>query len=98
MLLMSEFRRSRGGEETDLLCVEVSALGSPSALPRVSCEPWQELPSPRTMSKADHAHEDFLRSLLLKTDAYRPRQASLPCMENLGETGGAQHAADCCCI
>ncbi|CAM9724731.1 unnamed protein product, partial [Scytosiphon promiscuus] len=75
-------------EDQDLLCVEVSALGQapmPGALPRVSCDRWQQQEEEVfPMSGADQAHEDFLNSLLLKTDAYRPLQTSLRCMEDPG--------------
>lgn len=88
---MSDFVRNRvacGAEDPDLLCVEVSALGAapPTAVPHVGCDKaWpRELPLPDAcgMSVADQTREDFLRSLLLKTDAYRPRQSSLPLMED----------------
>lgn len=93
---MSEFGRLLPrGEDTDLLCVEVSALAQatvPAALPRVSCDGWQQeqeqeqRPEKRfPLSSADQAHEDFLTSMLLKTDAYRPLHTSLRCMEDPGE-------------
>lgn len=79
-------RRSMGGEDTDLLCVEVSALGAPPTLPRVAFGVWQELPPACTMSSTEQTHEDFLKSLLLKTDVYRPLQASLRYMEDPSKT------------
>lgn len=76
-------------EDTDLLCVEVSSTGGVSStLPRVSCGGgWHQFPSTvaRTISSTDHAQEDFLSSLLLKTDAYRPREQSLTRMEDAGD-------------
>lgn len=81
---MSEFAWSRAGEDTDLLCVEVSALGAavpaPCALPKENCG-GQETPS----CTADQTKEEFLRSLLLKTDTYRPQQSSLAYMDNKGD-------------
>lgn len=97
---MTEFGHLPRGEDTDLLCVEVSAMGQapmPAPLPKVSRSGWQqqqqqheeveEAQPPRNlpMSSADQAHEDFLTSTLLKTDAYRPLQTSLLCMEDPGE-------------
>lgn len=78
---MSDFRPPRRGEDTDLLCVEVSAFGTASntALPKVPCDGHEAAP------RQDHAQEEFLRSLLLKMDTYRPRQSSFACMENQGE-------------
>ena len=71
------------GEDTDLLCVEVSALGAPPpTLPRVAFGVWQELPPACTMSSSEQTHEDFLKSLLLKTDVYRPLKTSLRYMED----------------
>lgn len=87
---MSEFGRGVGGEDTDLLCVEVSALGAPPSLPWVACEVLQELPPGCTMGSANQPHEDFLKSLLLKTDAYRPLHAGLRFMEDPGEIGAAR--------
>lgn len=75
-----------GGDDTDLLCVEVSALGAPPTLPRVAFGVWQELPPACTMSSTEQTHEDFLKSLLLKTDVYRPLQASLRYMEDPSKT------------
>ena len=74
-----------GGEDTDLLCVEVSALGAPPTLPRVAFGVWQELPPACTMSSTEQTHEDFLKSLLLKTDVYRPVQRHLRFMEDASE-------------
>lgn len=87
---MTEFARSRSTvDDTDLLCVEVSGLGAGSStLPRVSCGGgWHQFPSTvaRTISSTDHTQEDFLSSLLLKTDAYRPRQQSLERMQDTGD-------------
>lgn len=87
---MTEFARSRSAvDDTDLLCVEVSGLGAGSStLPRVSCGGgWHQFPSTvaRTISSTDHTQEDFLSSLLLKTDAYRPRQQSLTRMQDTGD-------------
>eukprot|EP00752_Nemacystus_decipiens_P018470 g16560.t1 len=91
---MTEFDHPPRGEDTDLLCVEVSALGQapmPAALPKVSHSAWQQQQREEAeeerqrdlpMSGADQAHEDFLASMLLKTDAYRPLQTSLLCMED----------------
>eukprot|EP00903_Cladosiphon_okamuranus_P013742 g12793.t1 len=98
---MTEFGRLPRGEETDLLCVEVSALGqapmpAAAALPKMSRGGWQQQEQQQQkheeeeeeerrevpMSGADQAHEDFLTSMLLRTDAYRPLQTSLLCMED----------------
>lgn len=89
-------QRTRYAEDTDLLCVEVSALGATAVTaPSVAVLPtrpvlpllcgssgcgWQSPP----LAGTDTTQEEFLRSLLLKTDAYRPRQESLACMENEG--------------
>lgn len=85
----------RPGEDTDLLCVEVAALGAavtaPSSVgtvPPKTVTPslcgkgggWQTPP----LHETDTTQEEFLRALLLKTDAYRPRHESLRCMENEG--------------
>lgn len=79
---MGEFVQARRGEDTDLFCVEVSALGAvPGTTVHREGMKGRELPP-----RKDYAQEEFLRSLLLKTEAYRPRQSSLPCMENRGET------------
>ncbi|CAM9967181.1 unnamed protein product, partial [Ectocarpus sp. 13 AM-2016] len=87
---MSELRclLPRGGEDTDLLCVEVSALGQApvpaTMLPRVSCDGWQQQEKQEVFrdSSADQAHEEFLTSLLAKTNAYRPLETSWQVMEN----------------
>lgn len=97
---MTEFGRLLPrGEDTDLLCVEVSALAQatvPPALPRVSCDGWQQEKEQEQvqreeekrlpLSSADQAHEDFLTSMLLKTEAYRPLHTSMRCMEDPGES------------
>lgn len=91
---MSELSRllPRGEEDTDLLCVEVSALGQAPVpapmLPRVSCDGWQQQQEQQEVcrdSSADPAHEEFLTSLLAKTKAYRPLETSLQVMEDPGE-------------
>ncbi|CAM9142303.1 unnamed protein product [Ectocarpus sp. 4 AP-2014] len=87
---MSELSRllPRGEEDTDLLCVEVSALGQAPVpaimLPRVSCDGWhqQEKQEVFRVSCADQAHEEFLTSLLAKTNAYRPLETSWQVMED----------------
>lgn len=87
---------ARCGEDPDLLCVEVSALGATAAaasscagpLPAKGISPllcssgcgWQTPP----LAGPETTQEEFLRALLVKTDAYRPRQESLACMENKG--------------
>ncbi|CBN75581.1 cyclin A-like protein [Ectocarpus siliculosus] len=87
---MSELSRllPRGEEDTDLLCVEVSALGQApvpaTILPRVSCDGWQQQEKQEVFrdSSADQAHEEFLTSLLAKTNAYRPLETSWQVMED----------------
>ncbi|CAM9106991.1 unnamed protein product [Ectocarpus sp. 8 AP-2014] len=87
---MSELSRllPRGEEDTDLLCVEVSALGQApvpaTMLPRVSCDGWQQQEKQQVFrdSSADQAHEEFLTSLLAKTNAYRPLETSWQVMED----------------
>lgn len=109
--VMTEFGHLPRGEDTDLLCVEVSALGQaaaapmPAALPKVSRSGWQQQQQQQheeaeeeqlknlPMSSADQAHEDFLTSMLLKTDAYCPLQTSLLCMEDPGENSSVLRAA-----
>lgn len=78
---MSEFAPPRRGEDTDLLCVEISALGGASActLPKAQCGGKEPALRP------DRTQEEFLRSLLTKTEVYRPRQASFSFMGNEGE-------------
>lgn len=84
---MNGIDRNRGGEDTDLRCVEVSALGASTSLPQASCEHWTEPASPRCENSQDQTTEDFLAALLLKTDTYRPRQESLLRMRNECESG-----------
>ncbi|CAM9875610.1 unnamed protein product [Ectocarpus sp. 6 AP-2014] len=87
---MSELSRllPRGEEDTDLLCVEVSALGQApvpaTMLPRVPCAGWQQQEKQEVFrdSSADQAHEEFLTSLLAKTNAYRPLETSWQVMED----------------
>ncbi|CAB1108162.1 unnamed protein product [Ectocarpus sp. CCAP 1310/34] len=87
---MSELSRllPRGEEDTDLLCVEVSALGQApvpaTRLPRVSCDGWQLQEKQEVFrdGSADQAHEEFLTSLLAKTNAYRPLETSWQVMED----------------
>lgn len=79
--------RNRAGEDTDLRCVEVSALGTSAAFPQ-SCRGNLEEPgSPRCENIQEQTTEDFLAALLLKTDTYRPRQESLLRMRNECECG-----------
>lgn len=84
---MDGIDRNRGREDTDLRCVEVSALGTSTALPQACREHWEEPASPRCENSQEQTAEEFLAALLLKTDTYRPRQESLLRMRNECECG-----------
>lgn len=88
-----------GGDDTDLLCVEVSALAQQAPtmqapVQEVSCNGWQQKQQQQQQgeeegvfltSSADQAHKDLLTSVLVKVEEYRPLQTSLRCMEDPGE-------------